>query len=309
MMDRRKFLKSTAAAALAGAAASCTDLDFFPIPHSGRHLHSDDKDKKHTALKSTSLLVASDRHEMGKGNNLPDLLQNAIKLDGDYVGGFGNMTPEFTIKSLYDEVYSVFDVPTWDYQYYDDIKDLYVPKFWVDGDRNKLVGIDAAKTWNAVTNDDCTEGYKGAVTAHTNDSKALNVMLCSKAKYGDSDETYVYQIQKYDSVEGITYYGKINYVVRARPADAVIELAPVDAKVGDTKVAADFANKAKVDSYKLTLDGSAASGAVSCNFGYSGGEETTTFSLPLNKAGKWELTVKTHFAGVGYTFVIPINVK
>lgn len=114
-MDRRKFLKSTAAVAMAGAAASCTDLHYFPIPH-GRH-HSNDP-------KSTSLLVASDRHEMGQGNNLPDLLQNAIKqkgatpsvvlLGGDYVGGGREMTPEFTIKSLYDEVYSVFDVPTCD---------------------------------------------------------------------------------------------------------------------------------------------------------------------------------------------------
>ena len=110
--------------AMAGAAASCTSLDFYPIvPGRHRHhSHPDDKDKDDTPPKSTSLLVASDRHEMGKGNNLPALLQKAasqeelvpsvVLLGGDYVGGGGNMTPEFTINDLYDEVYSAFDIPT-----------------------------------------------------------------------------------------------------------------------------------------------------------------------------------------------------
>lgn len=68
---------------------------------------------------STSLFVATDRHEAGRGNNLTAMLARAVAgsgirpqtvlLGGDYVGGRGDMTPEFTIKDLYDEVYAIVD--------------------------------------------------------------------------------------------------------------------------------------------------------------------------------------------------------
>lgn len=220
----------------------------------------------------------------------------------------------------------------WDYMYYKDIKDTLIDKIWVDGSRDKLIGVDASKTWNADTETDYTDGT-GAVTGHTNDSAAIDLVLVSKAEYGTSDSTYVYSIQKYDSVEGITYYGEFNYVVRARPADAVIYLDPVDAKVGDTKVAVDaitalydfhkkhysrysiadvapdFINTVTIDSKKVTFDGASTGGALGCHFGYDSGVEKTYFSVDLNKAGAWELYVYTHFVGVGYTFVIPINVE
>lgn len=68
---------------------------------------------------STTLFVATDRHEAGNGNNLTAMLARAVAgsgirpqtvlLGGDYVGGRGDMTPEFSIKDLYDEVYAIVD--------------------------------------------------------------------------------------------------------------------------------------------------------------------------------------------------------
>ena len=113
----------------------------------------------------------------------------------------------------------------------------------------------------------------------------------------------------------------------------MINLDPIEAGVGDTQVAvdlikaaydfhkkyysrysfgevaADFATDVSIDSYKVTLDGASTSVSVSCSFGYSGDKETTSLALPLDTAGAWKVTVETHFAGVGYTFVIPINVQ
>ena len=121
-MDRRKFIKGAAIAAVAGASASCTDFSYIPLGPGGRTFKPNGKEKDNSSKSSTSLFVAVDRHEMGKGNNLPALLQKAVNLDevtpgivllgGDYVGGGGNMTPEFSINDLYDEVYSAFEFPT-----------------------------------------------------------------------------------------------------------------------------------------------------------------------------------------------------
>lgn len=71
---------------------------------------------------STALFVATDRHEDGNGNNLTAMLAQAVAgsdiplqtvlLGGDYVGGRGNMTPEFSINDLYDDVYAVVDPHT-----------------------------------------------------------------------------------------------------------------------------------------------------------------------------------------------------
>ena len=127
-MDRRKFFKESAAAALAGAAASLTSCveymgdSIFP-PHPGKRGKSTGKDKD-VQKRSTSLFTASDRHEMGSGNNLPAILEAAVSksgimpgvvlLGGDYVGGGKEMTPPFPISDLYAEVYSVMETPTCD---------------------------------------------------------------------------------------------------------------------------------------------------------------------------------------------------
>ena len=68
---------------------------------------------------STSIFVATDRHETGKGNNLTAMLARAVAgsgmqpqtvlLGGDYVGGGRDMAPAFSIKDLYDEIYAVTD--------------------------------------------------------------------------------------------------------------------------------------------------------------------------------------------------------
>lgn len=222
----------------------------------------------------------------------------------------------------------------WDYKYYKDICDTLISKIWVDGDRSKLIGGSVRKdhSWNVVSGADYFDGT-GVISKHTNDEKAIDVTLCSSAEYGVSDSTYLHSLQIYDAVEDITYIGEFNYIVKARPADAVIELDPVEAKVGDTQiniapltalynkhksyyskyyladVALDFINTAKTDAKKVTVDGDTISAAVGCHFGFNSGEEKTFFSIDLNKAGAWKIYVYTHFANVGYTFVIPVNVE
>jgi hypothetical protein len=67
----------------------------------------------------TTLFVATDRHEVGKGNNLTAMLARAVAgsgirpqtmlLGGDYVGGMSDMTPIFSIRDIYDEVYAIVD--------------------------------------------------------------------------------------------------------------------------------------------------------------------------------------------------------
>ena len=122
-------MKKGAAAALAGAAMalpSCSpdDSEFFPGPGKNRR-HHDGKDSPIASEnRCSALFTASDRHEMGSGNNLPSVLKNAVEgsevkpsvvlLGGDYVGGKGNMTPEFPISSLYDEIYPVLEAATCD---------------------------------------------------------------------------------------------------------------------------------------------------------------------------------------------------
>ena len=115
---------------MAGAAMtipSCSDPmdnDFLP-PHFRRGGKGKDNGRKNgTPERTTSLFTASDRHEMGQGNNLPSVLEAAVSqsgirpgvvlLGGDYVGGGRDMTPEFPISDLYSEVYSVLEAPTCD---------------------------------------------------------------------------------------------------------------------------------------------------------------------------------------------------
>ena len=67
----------------------------------------------------TTLFVATDRHETGEGNNLTAMLARAVAgsgirpqtvlLGGDYVGSMIDMTPEFSIRDVYDEVYAIVD--------------------------------------------------------------------------------------------------------------------------------------------------------------------------------------------------------
>lgn len=221
----------------------------------------------------------------------------------------------------------------WDYKYYKDICDTLISKIWVDGDRDKLIGSGRTETSkNVVSGTDYTQGV-GAITTHTNASTAIDINLCSHAEYGVSDSTYVSTYQQYDSVDDITYIGELYYVVKARPADAVIELDPVEAKVGDPEVVVDaitalynyhktyysrytladllpdFVSGVTIDSKKVTVDGAPYSASVGCNFGYNVDVERTYFSVNLDKAGAWKIYVYTHFANVGYTFVIPVNVE
>ena len=71
--------------------------------------------------RSTSLFVATDRHESGEGNNLASLLRTAVDgsrvkpemviLGGDYVGHGGGGNPAFPISDLYDEIDSTLAPP------------------------------------------------------------------------------------------------------------------------------------------------------------------------------------------------------
>ncbi|MBR3285759.1 MAG: hypothetical protein IKI70_05735 [Bacteroidales bacterium] len=222
----------------------------------------------------------------------------------------------------------------WDYKYYDNIKDTLIAKIKVDGDRANLVGADKTPTWNTVTNTDYTEGT-GAVTEHSNDKEAIDANLVSAAEYGKIDSTYVYSIQKFDRSTATEYVGNFEYVVEARPADAVIELGPIDTMVhyeSATKiaveaitaaynfhkdyyakypldtVAADAAKMGKVDSMVVTFNGKKENITLSGDgFGFADGKETTNFALPIEKVGEYKVFVYTHFANVGYTFVVTIN--
>ena len=78
-MDRRKFLKSSVSTVVAGtliSLPSCTDFmddgPHHPIP--GKWNRGSDK-KNGKDKRTTSLFTASDRHEMGEGNNLPSILR------------------------------------------------------------------------------------------------------------------------------------------------------------------------------------------------------------------------------------------
>lgn len=129
-MDRRKFIKSSAIAAIAGATGlqACSDEDTYSrLPHGGstsRRKSSEEEGEVVEPIQSVSIFVASDRHEMGSGNYLPDLMQKIkdeapdrprlVLLGGDYVGGGGNMTPEFPISDLYKEVYDKMPLATCD---------------------------------------------------------------------------------------------------------------------------------------------------------------------------------------------------
>ena len=224
----------------------------------------------------------------------------------------------------------------WDYKYYDNIKDTLIAKIKVDGDRANLVGADKTLTWNTVTNTDYTEGT-GAVTEHSNDKEAIDANLLSAAEYGKIDSTYVYSIQKFDRSNATEYVGNFEYVVEARPADAVIELGPIDTMVhyeSATKIAVeaitaaynyhkDYYAKypidtvaadaisggfASTDSMKVTFNGKKEDITLAGDgFGFADGKETTSFELPIEKVGEYKVYVYTHFANVGYTFVVTIN--
>ena len=137
---------------------------------------------------------------------------------GDDSGEDGTVVLQLTPLDIHGNPVEVI-IP-WDPEYSDDIKDTLITKVLVErGDRMKLVGPDKTNTWNAESNTDYTQGI-GAVTKHTNDSQCIDVNLVSAAKYGESDSTYVYCIRKYDAEEDVTYEGRFNYVVKARPAVA-----------------------------------------------------------------------------------------
>ena len=223
----------------------------------------------------------------------------------------------------------------WCYEYSDNIQDSLIVKIWVpDGKRDKFVGCDNTLTWNKATKKDYSEG-KGAVTTHTNDKEAIDAVLVSSAEHGLKDSTYVYSIQKYDAGEDITYIGEFKYVVKARPADAEIDLGTFNMAVSDADIkihvypinavytrhkefysrysldemAAGFISKVKVDSRKVTIDGKTVEDEVNCDFDFDGAGESSCLYLILNKAGKWKVNINTHFGNVGYNFVATINAK
>ena len=224
----------------------------------------------------------------------------------------------------------------WDYKNYNDIKDTLIAKIHVDGNRENLIPATATETWNEDSNTDYTQGL-GAVTKHTNDSQAIDAVLVSAAEYGKADSTYVYSIQKFDQTNATAYVGEFEYIVEARPADAVIELGPIEKAVSYEKpvtvevkaitaaynlhkdyyepypidtVAADALTMGVRDSIAVYVDGKKIGGEELIkggDFAYADGKETTNFQLSIDQPGEWKVYVYTHFANVGYTFVVTVN--
>ena len=104
---RKMKLKMLAAIVIGGLSGltSCTDKADNPSVGSSNY--------------STTLFVATDRHDAGEGNNLTTMLARAVTgcggcpqavlLGGDYVGDKNDMKPAFSINSLYDEIHAVAD--------------------------------------------------------------------------------------------------------------------------------------------------------------------------------------------------------
>ena len=211
---------------------------------------------------------------------------------------------------------------------------MYVPKIYVDGVRDNLVPCTVQGTWNAKTGFIYTEGM-GAVSKHTNDDHAIDVYIVSGAEYGVKDSTYVFYIGKWNEEEGITYFGELNYVVKARPADVTIELDPVEIErssefvnipvspieavysvhqhyyAGYTfeEVASDFSHKVKKEHIKLTVDGKAVAVSAGCSFASNINKDTSYLYVRPDTPGKWKMSVYTRFANIGYNFVFTLNVK
>ena len=231
----------------------------------------------------------------------------------------------------------------WDYKYYNDINDTLIAKIWVAGDRSKLIGGGdaplgkATKTWNKDSELDYTQTPTGAVTPHTNDTKAIDVVLKSAAKYGKTDSTYVYSIQQYEAATATMYVGEFDYVVKARPADVEVELGPVDTMVCFA-TATEFdvepiyrAVAAHAEAYapfdtadvyvafpagltkkaaKVTLDGKEVKGqSATFNVVYdnTAKKDASTLSTKINKVGQYKISIPCEFAGVKYTFVLTVN--
>lgn len=276
-------------------------------------------------------LNLANTHMIGSGSNV-------IEPSGKVIATY-QATPDVKKLALTPEHPVV--IP-WDYKYYNDIKDTLIAKIWVAGDRNKLIGQGDSPlgkktpTWNKDTEVDYTQGT-GAVTAHTNDSKAIDVNLLSAANYGKVDSTYVYSIQQYNAEEATMYVGEFDYVVKARPADVEVELGPVDTMVC---FASDItfnvepiykAIKAHAEAYapfdtadvypafaagltkkaaKVTLDGKEVKGqSATFNVVYDGAakKDASTLATRINKVGQYKISVPCEFAGVKYTFVLTVN--
>ena len=232
----------------------------------------------------------------------------------------------------------------WDYKNpnYKDIADTLIAKIWVAGDRNKLIGNGdnplgkATKTWNKDTEIDYTQAPAGDVTPHTNDTKAIDVVLKSAAQYGKADSTYVYSIQQYEASTATMYVGEFDYVVSKRPADVTVELGPVDTVVRfagpitfkvdaiykaikahaeayapfDTAlVYPDFAARLSKKTPKVELDGKKIDQSATFTVQYDGTakKDASTLTTAINKVGQYKITIETTFDNIKYTYVLTVN--
>ena len=110
---KTEILKSAAAVLFAVTlAASCNQDEYY----TSYHQRADNGHSAGSRNATTSLFVATDRHEAGSGNNLADMVSivagapdvvrpDVVLLGGDYVGGRGDMTPSFSTADLKQEIY------------------------------------------------------------------------------------------------------------------------------------------------------------------------------------------------------------
>ena len=279
-------------------------------------------------------LYLKNSHMVGDAEEDEGLFTPSGTVIGTYMAVPDSVVYNLTPVNKYGQPETII-IP-WDYQYADDIKDTLIAKIKVDGDRDKLVGADETITWNKETNIDYTQGT-GTVTAHSNDETAIDANLVSAAEYGEVDSTYVYSIRKFNPEDATEYVGNFEYIVEARPADVVVELGPVDTMVrfdsptnfeveaivkaiaahADAyanhdleEVYADFADGVTVDSTAIYFEGERLGDLADYDLDYD--EEDGDLSYLedyINQVGEYKLYVYTHFAGVGYTFVLTVNAE
>lgn len=229
----------------------------------------------------------------------------------------------------------------WDYKYWDNIADTTIKGMAVpEGIAALIADADTTSNTNKVSEIDYTEsGREAYVGVNAEDANKVDAQILSDYAYGEADSTFTYVAEKFNTTNATQYYGTFDYVVKARPADAVITLPAVDtfvrfssrialdniqalnaaytehasyyANYEKAEVLADMASDITKDSLVVYFNGERL-GTEGVNFAQltinGEGAETSQLSANLTQVGLYEFKLYTNVFGINYTFVLPVNV-